>query len=130
MEINLFANKEDYSERRKHNRFNVKEGGLVFINSEPAIVGKIADISLVGMAFFYVQKEGQVCDEYELHILFAEDSFFLDIDKFRTILDFEIHNDTESSSYPTRRQSVEFCNLNVSQKYYLEYFIRFHTTTS
>ena len=116
-------------ERRKYDRYRAKDGGLVFIRSEPAVIGKIVDISMGGIAFYYDGNVNQIIDEYEIFILFADDSFFMDIDRFRTVVDFEIVDDTEANYCPLRKRGVEFGKLNISQKDHLEYFLRFHTTT-
>jgi hypothetical protein len=51
-----------------------------------------------------IENEDQVCDEYEMYILFTEDSFFIDINQFKTIVDFEIPNEAQADSYKMRRK--------------------------
>jgi hypothetical protein len=82
------------------------------------------------MAFAYSENKAKVSDKYGMYILFAEDSFLMDIHQFKAIVNIGIYNAAEANSYKMRRQSLKFGNLNKSQKNHLEYFIRFYTTTS
>lgn len=64
----------DGTERRRHQRFRVKDDALVFLGKE---TGTILDISMGGLAFHYAVFEEQPPIPCHLDIFLAESRFYL-----------------------------------------------------
>jgi hypothetical protein len=127
MKNEMLEKNEKWIDRRKCERFQVKNGGMVICMQEPIILGELIDISKRGLAFCYEQKEGQHIHATELNLIFPED-FLLVFQQFKTINDIEMQNGKTSNSFPLRRHSVTFDKLKDRQQIEeLEYFIKFYT---
>ena len=111
-------------ERRKHQRFRVREGVFVVLGPDSNKIGTIMDISMGGLAYNYLEDLFDEEDKFsELNIFFAEESLYLKKIKFQVVADQQPPK-IPFSSINLRRCGVRFDNLNPSQTSELEHFIR------
>ena len=123
------TNRKEIVERRKHKRFQVKDGAFaVAMPPQPCStpLGQIIDVSRGGLAFRYIAGEEGSNGSFELVILLANNNFHSDKVPFETISDFEIANEVPFSSITMRRRGVQFGKLTDKQISQLDYFIRNH----
>lgn len=60
-------------EKRKHKRFQVRDGAFISIKSDHcAKIGPIRDINRNGFAFRYTGKEGEIYGPLEVDMFFAD----------------------------------------------------------
>lgn len=144
-------NRKDFTERRKHNRFGVEEGGFAMIMSAPASLGQIEDMSMGeialavlkakplkmgqivniskgGLAFCYIDSEIEAGKSSELDILFAQNGFHLKKVSFKTVADYKSVSEFPFSSIVMRQRSVQFRKMRPYQISRLDYFIKNHTS--
>jgi hypothetical protein len=121
--------REGLVERRKHERFQVKEGARAMVRpiSLKTPRGRIVDISRQGLAFCYTVEQEPLDDSLELDICFAEYGFCLRRAPVRVISDFEIGTEDAPNFSPIKRRGVEFGQLTAQQMSQLEDFIENHT---
>lgn len=148
--IILDHNREKLINRRAHKRFASKRGAFALIGSnqrrpiriktmslgEIALavfkskyshMGKIIDISMEGIALYYIDSHCQPEETAELDIMFAEGRFYLDNIGFKIISDFEIAGELPDSSIKMRQLSLQFKDLAHHRKTHLDFFIKNHT---
>jgi len=121
--------KKNRVERRKHQRFRVREGVFAVLGPDSAKIGTIIDISMTGLAFNYIYMDDPSDGEdksFELNIFFAEESLYLKKIKFQVVTDQQPPK-IPFSSINLRRCGVRFDNLKPSQTSELEHFIRNYT---
>jgi len=100
-------------ERRKHKRFPLQEAAFVCFNSRPAVVGRIADVSLDGLGFNYLSSSGWAKDLLSLDILCIGCDFSSMTIPAKTIWDLETVDATVDDA---RRCGVQFEHLTENQK--------------
>jgi len=127
----------DLVERRKHNRYKVKEGIVaefqkprLFKLGKPRIVksAPIIDICLDGLAFQYTDRTMWSPNFNELSISKAAVDVKIDNVPFKAISDFLTSRLSDSTLI--RRCGVKFGGLTPNQKEQLHYFIQDHTLDS
>lgn len=139
------------TERRKDNRFKVKEGAFAMILSAPAKLeqikdmsmgeialavlkakpiqmGQIVNISQGGLAFRYIDSKLELEESLELDILFARDGFYLKKVPFRTVSDFNTVSKFSIGTFKMKQQGVQFKEIMPDQQSQLDLFIKNHTT--
>lgn len=139
----------DMIERRKHKRYAAKIGtfallrstsielskindmslgqiGFAVIKSKPIKMGQIINISRDGLAFDYIEHQGNTIEAFKLDILYAEDAYYLGKLLFKTIYDYSIDSDIPLSTFTIRRCGVQFGELTHRQNIQLEYFLNNH----
>jgi hypothetical protein len=144
-------NRKKSIERRKHNRFRVKEGGFAMFMSAPANLGQIEDMSMGeialavlkakplkmgqivniskgGLAFSYIDSEIEAGKSSELDIVFAQNGFHLKQVSFKTVADYKAISEFPFSSIVMRQRSVQFREMRPSQTSRLDYFIKNYTS--
>jgi hypothetical protein len=119
------TNKKQMVERRKHKRFQVQDGGSVVLRAHSIELGQIIDVSRDGLACRYIPSRQPSSGSFELVILLADGSFYLDEIPFRIVSDCETNDDPFSFS-TMRRCGVQFGKLTRNQVSQLEYFTRNH----
>ena len=127
-------NRKDFVERRRWNRFKVKDGVFVeffkprFLNlGKPHLVksAPIIDVSLEGLSFQYIDCNMWSPDFNELAISHSEtDKIKIDKVPFKVVSDFPIAR--LSSSKFIRRCGIKFEKLTLNQKHRLQRFIQNH----
>jgi len=129
--------KKHFVERRKKNRFKVKEGALVQFYKPPRFkLGKprviksapIIDISVGGLRFEYIARNMWPHNFDSLVISKASDKTRIDNVPFKAVSDFPIS--TLPNSTTLRSCGVKFMGLSPNQKSYLDSFIRDYTISN
>ncbi len=115
--------RKDAVERRKHRRFQIPSGAFVELCPRGAIVGKVVDISLGGLAFGYIDGQKPFRRSSELHMFCLEEGLCLRDVRFKTVWDFEIPNEVPVNSEAMRQSGVRFKKLGRDQRSQLKYFI-------
>ncbi|CAB1060451.1 hypothetical protein D1BOALGB6SA_5217 [Olavius sp. associated proteobacterium Delta 1] len=111
-------------ERRKHQRYKVKDNAFAIINPEPVRLVPILDVAMEGVGV-YVNNEDQWLNKAsKLEIMVADCSFYLENLSFESISDFNALPANPSNLFDGRRCSLKFGTLTLSQKSELKYFIR------
>lgn len=133
-------------ERRNHQRYGVCPGtfailrstsielskikdmsmgeiAFAVIKSKPVKMGQIVNISKEGLAFHYIDRQGESSRLFKLDILFAQDAFYLNRLVFKPVFDIEINTDIPLNSFAVRKCGVQFGELSPQQRSQLEYFI-------
>jgi len=113
-------------ERRKHKRFQPKEGAYAAVRPQYDKIGQIIDVSRGGLAFRYMVCGSQEDKSSELDIFLIGDGFHLDKVPFQTVWDQEIRERSCAGSQRMRRCAVQFEELTQMQTLQLEEFIRDH----
>ena len=111
--------------RRKHKRFQVPQGAFAGLGPDFDKIGQIMNISMGGLAFRYVGREGEV-NRSQLDIIMVDPDFYLSNVLCKTVSDFAIVDGTSFNS--TRRACIKFEKLTHYQKVLLGHFIENHTT--
>jgi hypothetical protein len=119
--------KKDTVDRRKEQRFKVKEGAYAVLKPYTSKLGQIIDISKNGLSFQYVLNSEQALNASHVDILLPDSGFFLDNLQFKPVLESKISKDFSFSTLTVMRYSLEFENLTTDKRNSLEYFIQNHT---
>jgi hypothetical protein len=117
-------NRKNFIERRKQDRFKVRDGAFASIKSDHDKVGPIRDINRDGFAFMYIGKEDQISGPLEVDIFYSGSGLYMQKVKSKTISDFKIDKKAPSSSLAIRQCCVQFCELAEDQISHLEDFIQ------
>ena len=112
--------------RRKENRYRVRDGVFAIDINEPQRLGEIIDISRSGIAFRYMDGTDNFKAATGLNIFSSTHSLFL------TNFPFEMVSDIQIEGHPTsaihmRRHSGKFTALSEEQKGQLDDFIDLHS---
>ena len=118
------TNEEGRAERRKHERFRVRENAYVILH--PCIAGRLINISMDGLTFHYVNIKEPSEIESELDIGVTNNAFSLRNVPCKILSDFEVEG-FSSNPVSIRRCRVQFRDLTQHQISKLEYFIHNHT---
>jgi c-di-GMP-binding flagellar brake protein YcgR len=111
-------------ERRKDRRFQARDKGFVFFNLEPAMAGKIVDISAGGLGLTYLASKRRTGDLLSLRILCIACCLGGTTIPARTIWDFET---VRTSLDGSRRAGAQFERLTPHQKHAVNRFIEYCT---
>ena len=111
-------------ERRKNQRYNVKDSAFVIINPEPVRLVPILDIALGGVGVYVNNEDHWLNKVSKLEIMVADCSFYLANLPVESISNFKAFPANPSYPIDGRRCSLKFGSLTLSQKTELKYFIR------
>ena len=114
-------------ERRKKQRFQVKDSGFAVINPDPVKLVPIIDISLGGLGFYDNDHADWPNRSCKLEIMVADCSFYLENLPFKIISSIRLFPDESANLMEGHRYGLEFGNLETNQQSRLEYFIRNYT---
>ena len=126
-EVCAMSMSSNVPERRKHNRFRVKDGASVVLRADFLELGEIIDVSRGGLAFRYIPSQQSTSASFQLVILLGDGSFYLPDIPFKIISDFETNHKRFSSS-KISRCGVQFGKLTRNQASQLEYFVQRYAT--
>jgi len=140
------TNKKDFIERRKHERFKVKSGAIAMIRPLPAkqeqtknmsVDGdalvvrakycQIINISKGGLAFRYIDRNGESNEPFELDVLFIQDSIcfsYLKNVPFKIVWASHEASKNSSSNLRTKLLGVQFGKMMPNQISQLDRFIQ------
>ena len=117
----------NHSERRKHDRFQVKPGAFAVFKSKTDTPCRIIDISEGGLSFCYINGRDHLDASYELEIFHGDDDFRLGSIPFETVFECVLLQDLLPSGKPLHMRSVKFGSLTPKQRYQLAYFLEANT---
>jgi len=115
------------NERRKHQRYRVKDNVFAVINPQPVKVVPIIDISIGGLGIYLDEGARWLNTSSQLEIMVADCSFYLEKLPFRIVADVRAFPNNNSSLMDGRRYSIRLGNLRPAQKTQLKYFMRNYT---
>lgn len=102
-------------ERRKRERFIMRDGAYAFLRPPANKIGQVIDISLDGLAFSYFSTNGPILDAHGLDLL-ADEGIYLENLPFKTVNDFIIPNEQPYSQITMRRRCIQFGNLTTRDR--------------
>jgi hypothetical protein len=121
------TSRQEKVERRKHQRFQVKEGACAVFTPDFCNWGQIVDVSRGGLAFRYTRGKQPPNASCHLGISLANIGFYLGNLAFKAIWDCDITEEAACGSAKTWQCGVQFGELTFYQISQLEYFILNHT---
>lgn len=121
--------KQLIEERRKHERFTVREGVSVAFVPYLSKQGQIIDISEGGLSFRYISGKKGLWREF-IAVLIDRMDFFLKDVPFKTVYDFKIKHVNFFGVKSIQRCGGKFGELTSVQTAKLEYFIKNYTSVS
>jgi len=117
-------------DRRKHQRYSIKDGAYASINHPSGKLGQISNISLGGLSFTYIDNDISVVEiPNPLITLRGFGNYVKDI-PFQAIDDFEITNGSSFSLMVMRKQRIQFSGLSDNQRSRLSEFIKNNSSTN
>jgi c-di-GMP-binding flagellar brake protein YcgR len=116
--------KEDIA-RRRQERLPIQNDTFVVLKSEDTKVGRIVDISMVGLTFHYVGRAKGLSKSAELGIFSAQNDFYLYRVPCEVVSDRKLY-EHHPSPISMRRCGVQFRNLTQRQVSQLQDFIQSH----
>jgi hypothetical protein len=105
-------------ERRKNKRYKTDEGAYAAIGPDSHTLGRIINISMGGICFQYVgtiKDDQNVMTQQDNLISLSSSNKFVEDLSYKTIDDYEVTNTPSFSYMESRRQHVQFRNLNRKQ---------------
>lgn len=118
----LYYRMEQFIERRKHRRYNLRQG--VFAGFRPNM-GEIIDISIGGVLFHYLEFTKSFYEKNDF-IVCSEDGCCLDSFPCRIVSDRLLASESSLSQIVTRQRRVMFDPLSKEQQDLLYDFIDTH----
>lgn len=117
----------DYNtnDRRRQQRFEVKNLAIAVPNKPSPQVGRIVNISKGGMAVRYLDMESWA-DEADTIDILINSSFFMTKIPILNVNDFKVENQVSFSVMTERQCCLEFGTLSVDQEKLLDEFIMKH----
>lgn len=114
-----------HSERRKHQRFRLKDLAIAVPNKPTSQVGRIVNISKGGLAVRYVDRDDWADEADSIDILINSGLFLTNI-PIQNVSDFEVENQVSFSIMTERQCCLQFGPLSSEQESRLDEFIRHH----
>ncbi|MBW2471833.1 MAG: PilZ domain-containing protein [Deltaproteobacteria bacterium] len=114
-----------HSERRKHQRFRLKDLAIAVPNKPTSQVGRIVNISKGGLAVRYVDRDDWAGEADSIDILINSGLFLTNI-PIHNVNDFEVENQVSFSIMTERQCCLQFGPLSSEQESRLDEFIRHH----
>ena len=114
-----------HSERRKHQRFRLKDLAIAVPNKPTSQVGRIVNISKGGLAVRYVDRDDWAGEADSIDILINSGLFLTNI-PIQNVNDFEVENQVSFSIMTERQCCLQFGPLSSEQESRLDEFIRHH----
>lgn len=114
-------------ERRKHERFKVKEDVVAVSISADNKPGKIQDISKGGLALLFRADDEQTKDSMKVDILSIGDDFHLRNLPVKSVLNAPVAADGSADDLPKWRLGLQFEKLTYYQKLLLNFFLQKYT---
>jgi hypothetical protein len=112
------------NERRKHKRYNVKQGAFAALPSI-YLIGQIKNISMGGVSFACIAS-GPKCYRIPVLEIFSKDkNFYLRKIPFNVVSEFYVENHVPCSSLQMKQISGEFAELTEPQKAQLDFFLKY-----
>ena len=121
-----------FVENRKHKRFKVKSGSVA-VESNTAFeyihIGQIVNISKGGLAFVYIDIDGELTEPFELDIVAALDGFYLKNVPFKTVWVSPVASHSAFIFLERKQRGVQFGEMTPHQISQLDYFLHNYTVS-
>ncbi len=117
---------EKKGEKRKHKRFDVKDGAYSVLSYQPTVMGQIVNISLDGLAVTYKGKRLKSSNEVDLFI--SDAGFYVEQIPVKTISDHKKEGNFFFSSKTIWQRCLQFGDLTADQKAQLKEFLQHYTS--
>jgi hypothetical protein len=117
-------------ERRRYQRYQVKDKAFAVINPEPVKLVPIIDIAMGELGVYVNDGEKLLKESSKLEIMVADCSFYLENLPFKSISTHKAFPASSSNLLEGRRCSIKFGKLTSRQESELKYFIRYYTQRS
>jgi len=118
--------KEKTDDKRKHKRFEVKDGAFTVLSYQPTVMGQIINMSTEGVAATYKGK--RLKESIEIDLFISDAGFYLDQIPVKTISDHKIAGKFLSGSKKIWQRSMQFGELTDDQKSQLDEFLNLYTS--
>jgi hypothetical protein len=123
--------KKEFAERRKHERFKVKNGTIAIIRLSNILAsvqkyGQIINISRGGVAFRYIDRKDKSNEPVKLDLLFIQDSIcsaYLKYVSLKPVWVSHIDSKTSFNQVKIKQQGVEFGEMMPQQESQLDRFL-------
>ncbi|MGD2151011.1 MAG: PilZ domain-containing protein [Desulfobacterales bacterium] len=124
--------KKGFSERRKHERFKVKNGAIAMIRplNAPVTTQKycqIINISKGGLAYRYIIRNGESNEPFKLDVLFIQDSIcsvYLKDVSSKTVWVSHIDSKTSFNRVTIKKRGVQFGEMMSNQMSQLDRYLK------
>ncbi len=114
-------------DRRRGDRFKVKEDIFVVSSSRPEKRHTLLDISKSGMSFKYYSIRNQIVENGKYSIMTSDKRFVLENIPCKTVSDIVLNNSRDLTDVSVRRRGIQFRDLTSSQSESLGYFLENYT---
>ena len=128
------SGKKEFAERRKHERFKVKNGAIAIISPSNVLATtqkhcQILNISKGGLALRYIIRDGESNESVELDVLFIQDICFTFLKSLPFKSVWTSHSASRSSISKLRieQQGVEFGEMTPQQESQRDLFLQKYT---
>ena len=115
-----------HGERRKHERYKVKELAIALPNKPSSEIARIVNISKGGMAVRYLDQNNWLGNASDVDILVHSDFLMSEI-PIENIYDFKVENHLSFSIITERQCCLQFGPLPAEKEAMLEEFIAKYT---
>jgi hypothetical protein len=124
-------NDRSKTERRAYKRYPVQKNAFVILRNGSINAGQITEISLGGMVFRNICKNGSAPGACEIDIMLADftDAFVIRNLHVQSVADRGISEKLPIGSTQLKKQAIRFGNLSPGQTSRLKYFIQFYTSS-
>ena len=121
------ATRKEMIETRSLKRLNVQKGTIAALHDQKYKLGPVIDITRMGLAFRYVNKEEEMKSSPVLSLFLTAKAFRLRKVPFRIIYDIEDKFRKPVDSLTVRRCGGQFGKLTKYQEFALKLFIKNYT---
>ena len=118
--------KEKTDDKRKHKRFEVKDGAFTVLSYQPTVMGQIINMSAEGLAVTYKGK--RLKESAEIDMFISDAGFYLDQIPVKTVSDHKIAGKFLLSSKKIWQRSMQFGELTDDQQSQLDEFLIHYTS--
>lgn len=121
------ANSKETEERRLCRRYKAVEGAYAAISPNSHKLGQIADISISGLCFSYIDTSDSYQDAHpqpEELVFLSSMGYYVGDLPVKTVSDYEVTNVSSFSSLKIRRRHIHFTDLSSKQLFDLDNYLR------
>ena len=113
-------------DKRKHKRFEVKDGAFTVLSYKPTVMGQIINMSEEGLAVTYKGK--RIKESAEIDLFISDAGFYLDQIPVKTVSDHKIAGKFLFGSEKIWQRSMQFGALTDDQQSQLDEFLIHYTS--
>ena len=117
-------NWEKISERRKHERFDIKASTFAVLSYDPPAMGHIINMSTGGISVRYTGKEKPISKSKQIDMLRPSVGFYLNQIPVTTVSEHTISDKMPASSENVLQRHLQFSSLTDDQKTQINHFIQ------